>query len=676
MAETINNRISVSVQELEGIISPSALGKLVQRGQATIAQRGCRNTPALYYLDSLPYKFRHEVYKRYPDLNAQVAAKPFIETIEPDGAAIKFFDLFKFDDGEGLDPDKREEYSNNAAILNSFAAWLDTSNSERKKSSQSRCPKGEFWEAASSALDRIADTYPNSLPRNSRRLQDKFNLYIKDGYRSLISGKHRNANASKVDTEEKRSIINALCAIPNGFDNEFVARCYNDIAVKQGWDKITAGTIAKHRNENSLLIDAVRHGSSHFSNTKAMQVARKRPSAAMLMWSLDGWDAELYYQKRSEKGVITYTNRKVIEVVIDPCCDFPIGYAIGDKEDSNLIIEALRNAANYTRELFGQRYRTCQLQSDHFAMKAMSPYYATIADKVIPARVRNAKSKPIERYFLTLNNTYCKTQSNWSGYGITAKKENQPSAEFHNIIKREFPDEEGVIKQLEAIIAAERSNKMQEYLKFWEATSQQRRLPLSDEQFLLRFGSSTGYSNVLEGSGVRPRIEGRKRQYDCFDIQFREFAHVRWEVLYDSSDLSRVLAVSEDGKRRFVLEEKYIQPMALAERKEGDAEQLAKIEEYNKALRLHNQVRFMQVAAHAAPLLGGVVNQLDNPDMGNILSKTLITDSRGQHKSQRAKEKKRLLGVVDSEYEEIKPIPVVVENSPAGEHRVNTFDLY
>ena len=680
MAETINNRVCVTVQELDGILSYAALASLQRRDQVQCAQRGCRNTSAMYYVDSLPYKYRCEVYKRYPDLNAQAAAKPFIEALEPDGNAINFYDDFTFEDGTHLTPEKVEEYANNAAILNGFRSWLEGSNSERKKTSHGRCPKGEFWKSAAAALERMADTYPNSLPLNPRRLQDKYNSYIKDGYQALISGKHKNSNAAKVDSEEKKAVISALCAIPNGFDNEFVARYYNETAEKMGWEKITAGTVAKYRKENGLVIDAVRYGNTSFSNNRAMQVSRSKPTAAMLMWSLDGWDAELYFQKRNAKGVVTYTNRKVLEVVVDPCCDFPIGYAIGDVENAELIAEALRNAANYTRELFGQRYRTCQIQSDHYAMKAMAPYYATVSDKVTPARVKNAKSKPVERYFDHLNETYCKTQSNWSGYGITADKKHQPSSEFHNIIKRNFPDEEGVIRQLEAMIAAERQLKMEEYRKFWDATPEERRLPLPEETFLLRFGKTTGYTNVLEGSGLRPRLEGKKRQYDCFDVRFREYAYLRWEVRYDADDMSHVLAVSEDGRHRFLLEEKYVQPMALADRKEGDAEQLQRVANYNNALKQHTQTLFGEITAHAKPILGGgYVEQLESPDAHNDLAKALITDSKGQHKSQRASERRRILQAVDVEYSEERkpePVPVVVENTPAGESRVNTFDLY
>lgn len=69
--------------------------------------------------------------------------------------------------------------------------------------------------------------------------------------------------------------------------------------------------------------------------------------------------------------------------------------------------------------------------------------------------------------------------------------------------------------------------------------------------------------------GLRPTIGGIKRDYDCFDPKFREYAHVRWAVKYDPDNLDHVLAVNEDGSLRFMLERKHVQPMALADRREG-----------------------------------------------------------------------------------------------------------
>ena len=62
----------------------------------------------------------------------------------------------------------------------------------------------------------------------------------------------------------------------------------------------------------------------------------------------------------------TYTNRKTMVVVLDACEKYPVGYAIGDHESPALIREALRNAVQHTKELFGERYKPLQLQSDNY----------------------------------------------------------------------------------------------------------------------------------------------------------------------------------------------------------------------------------------------------------------------------------------------------------------------
>ena len=147
----------------------------------------------------------------------------------------------------------------------------------------------------------------------------------------------------------------------------------------------------------------------------------------MLYWSIDGWDAELYYRRSvtDKKGhtVVTYNNRLTIVVVLDPCGDYPVGYAIGERESPELIRTALRNAVNHTEQLFGQRYRTGQLQSDHYALKNLAPVYGVVGEKVTPARVGNAKAKVVEPYFRRLNKNYCQYMRNWSGFGLTARKE-------------------------------------------------------------------------------------------------------------------------------------------------------------------------------------------------------------------------------------------------------------
>ena len=670
--EVCNNIRCVTVEDLEGVISYNTFKSLVQRGRVERVRRGCYDTPALYNADSFPSKYKAEIYRRFPDLAAQDEARPLLDKVVLDQVAAEFFETHLLDEstGTGLSGEKRTEYTNNASILNAFRDMLETSDSMHAKTSHRPKKRGEFWADAARALPRIADRWPNSLPQNARRLQEKYNQYIKEGYASLISKKFHNSNSAKVNDEYKESVLMALIADGRNLDNAQIARVYNTVAgnMTPQWKKITASAVAARRKKYELVTEAPRRGAGEFRNTMSMQVARRRPSAAMLFWTVDGWLGEIYYQKTTERGT-TYANRLTMIVVLDTSCDYPVGYAVGEQENSALITEALRNAVEHTAELFGRRYRACQIQSDRYAIKRMTPVYEAVGDKVTPARAHNAKAKVIEPYFKYLNKTYVQYFGSFSGFGVTSRKEGQPSAEWLNANRHNFPDEQELRGILANIIATERRIKHDRYMELWGATPQERRLPMSDESWLLTFGRSTGYRNVLEGSGLRPTIGGRKMQYDCFDPAFRRHASVRWEVRYDPDDLTRALAVSEDGSLRFMLEEKYVQPMALAERTEGDAEQLKRVMDFNRALEDDIEEQLDRMHRNNEELFA------HNSQLDNTLGKHLLIDSRGQHKD-RYNQRRLKSGAVEAESEEEEIVPVAVPRKKEDEGGGKRFSIY
>lgn len=666
--ELYNGKYCGTYEDFAGIMTAKAIQHRVQRGQIEQARRACIGTPALFVVDSLPTKERVEVYRRYPDLKAQAESREFIDSITPDGVAAQFYADYKIDDVRGLDYGKQVEYTNNASILAAFRSVIERADSRRASVSKPRLRRSDFWRRASQALPRIADKFPHSLPENPRRLQEKFNEFYRGGqpnYEILVSGKFQNANASSIRTDEQRSIIIRLMSDHRNLDNEQIAMLYNIIAEKMEWSTITASALKTWRKRYDLETAAGRLGAKEFYNQRAMQVKRSAPTAPLYMWSLDGWDAELYYQKtttRRGKTVTTYSNRLTVVVVLDVFNKYPIGYAVGEQECAALITEALRNAANHTRELFGERYRALQIQSDHYAMKAMTPIYGVSGDKVTPARVGNAKAKPIERYFLTLNKKYCQLCPNWSGFGITSNKNLQPNADALNLLRKQFPNEEECRAQIAWIIERERAAKRDKFVAAWGGVPADRRLPMTDEQYLLTFGAETGCKNALEGSGLNIRLLGAERSYDCFDVNFRKYAHIRWNVKYDPERPERVLAVNEDGSLKFLLEEKFVQPMALADRKEGDAEELDRVRRFNR----------QQLEPHVVGTLAEANERVDelfsrNPALNNTLTRALICDSQGQHKDRR--NEKRLAGanIEDVEAQDITPI--------TG-RKTSTFDLY
>ena len=637
--EYYGNTLCITHTELVGgIMTTDTVKNLRRRSQITQVRRGCNGTPALFAVESLPLKYRTEVYRRYPDLTEAAESKPFVEQIESDGSAMQFYAEYVLADGRHLSNEKQTEYANNCAIMNAFGQCIEKANSHRIRQSKPKLKLGEFWKKAAAALPRISDAWPNSLPQNARRLHMKYNEYRKQGAVVFISKKYQNSNAAKVDDAQKEAVLTELIAHHNNLDNVMIAEYYNKVAEMQGWEQITASTVRVWKEQLDLVTSAGRRGATNFRNERSMQVKRRRPSAAFLMWTLDGWDCELLYQTVKEdangRHLTTYSNRLCLEVVLDPCCDYPIGYAIGTHETPELITEALRDAARHSAELAGEMLRANQLQCDHYGIKAMTPLYLAMSDKLTPARVKNAKAKVVEPYFGYLNKTYCKRCNNWSGYGVTTDPKRQPNSEALNMLRHTFPDEEGVRAQIHAMMAAERTKKHEKMMQLLGKLPAERRLKLSKESYLLYFGDTTGQTNALCGGGLRPTLLGEKREYDTFDLTFRKHAGERWTVLYDPEDLTEVLAVNQDGTLRYMLQEKYVQPMALADRTEGDLKELQKVQKFNERLEAHVTDKLSEAYQLTEELIK------DNPRVGNILNRFCLCDSRGQHKLPR--EQKRL----------------------------------
>jgi len=343
------------------------------------------------------------------------------------------------------------------------------------------------------------------------------------------------------------------------------------------------------------------------------------------------------YQKTVERkdregnirNVTEYHHRLSMVVVLDPCNKYPVGYAIGTHETPALIRQAFRNAITHTEELFGSKHHVYQLQTDNYNKKTLTPFYEALSERYTPARVKNAKAKVIEPYFKHLNKTYCQLQPNWSGFGMKARKENQPNEEYSNKIRHTFPDEQGCVDQIVKMIEAERASKKSAYVEAYALLSDDKKLTWSHMEYLSHLGETSGDTNRLNGPGVILQINKQKFTFDCFDPQFRMHRNEDWIIKYDPADMSQALAVSTDGSLKFMLTDKYVQPMALAERTAGDAPELARITQHNRTLIDD----ILQVQQSDFDALNGLM--LRNPRIEETLGKLLIVDSEGQHKDNR-----------------------------------------
>lgn len=631
-----------------GVMTEHQYKHMAHRKQIYVVRRGNRNTPALVAYDSIPDRFKPEIKKALGcDPYAAAKVSQVEIRIEHNAEISKFFEEdFVLADGRSLPKETRAEYYANAIVLEAIGKLL----SDKKQTRRSRGGRvSHRWKDIAEGVQELDRTkYPHTLPANERRLENRFKRYKKEGLESLIHKNFMNKHAASIDDEIKESYMTELLASPKNFDNAQVSRLYNMIAGQMGWRQITPATVAVWRDKLDTTIFAGRRGSVAFSNKKTMQVKRSAPTAPLLYWTLDGWDVELLYQK-FENGKTTYHHRPTVVIVLDACLKYPVGYAIGTHETPELIQAALRNAARHTAELFGSMHKAHQIQSDRYAIKKLTPYYETMGEKVTPARAKNAKAKIIEPYFGSINKKWCQLLPNWSGFGITSDQDKQPNVEYLNKYKSGFPDFDGVCRQIEMIISREREEKIERYMELWQGMDASRKIELSAESYLLQFGETTGRTNLLQGSGLHPTILGQRRDYDCFDISFRDHGSTKWKVMYDPDDLSKVLAVNENETLRYMLEEKYIQPMALADRKDGDSDQLQRIRKYNRELE--------ETVIDRRSKSGNIVRDHFSENSmieDETLKRLLITDSNGQHKDvkSRSRIRKQLPAVEYAEVQE------------------------
>ena len=475
-----------------------------------------------------------------------------------------------------------------------------------------------------------------SLPTAYVKLRKKIREYEAEGAICCVDRRGQsNKNAAKVYTEDQTALLRTICGRSASYNAQQIANFYNLVAEAKGWDTISRRSALNYLNEYHLIVEAGRNGSEAFRNKISMQPRRKRPTEALSFWSLDGWTVELYYQKdvKGPDGKIThtYTNRLTAVVVLDATCDYPVGYAIGEGESVKLIAEAVKNAIDYVHDTLGGPYRPYQIQSDHYGIKSMGTVYNDVAKYFTPARVKNAKSKPIERYFRYLNENYCQLyfgNSNWSGFGVKTRGKKQPNIDVLELRKRNFPYKEGVIQQIHWIFQQEREKKQKTWMEAWLRMPESDRLTLSRENYLLNFGMRNDRTIRIQAGCLAPTILGKQRAYDTFDLNFRKNPLQSWTVMYDERDLSTILVTNETKKERYLLNAVHEQPMALRDREDGDFEALKAIDNFNKNVLEPSVIETVNKDEEMVKNL-----LLQTPELEGWRTVNMLTDSRGQQKA-------------------------------------------
>ena len=251
----------------------------------------------------------------------------------------------------------------------------------------------------------------------------------------------------------------------------------------------------------------------------------------------------------------------------------------------------------------------------------MRPYYKNASANFSPAGV----AKIIEPWFNYFNKKKCRIYDNWSGFNTNTGSKNQPNVEVMNKLKKKFPTKEGLENQIHFIMNQERKQLQQQYVAGFRNTEDEFRHIMSRETFLLTLGFETEL-NRLKGHGLRVTINSEYRFFDSFDMNFRKHSDERWSIYYLENNYEDALAVSENGRYRFPVVEKYVEGMALADRTLDDDIEREKIDSFNRSTNKYIKENRIEQAEIVENLFA------TNPELNQTTAKLLLTDSLGQHK--------------------------------------------
>ncbi|WP_294614027.1 hypothetical protein [uncultured Bacteroides sp.] len=724
MALIFNNRVCVFANELiiynpkrnvgsqDGFIPEGTFQTMKKRKQIIVLHRSTPGQSAIVDFETMREDMKRKFIELNGDPRAVIATQSqkslLEEAIVFSNDAFEFYTTkYRYDGGKKLPDAKIDEYTLNVRVLEAILYLRDE---HRKDVIGTSGPRVNMWKklcTLSNDLLTLRDPhgkplFPHTLPQNAASLKRKCQEYEdacrisrEEGYRYLIHKNFGNKSAAVVKDEESEAILHKLISLHNNLNSVQIMEEYNKVAEILDKPLINSPvTVDNYKKKMELTTMQGRKGKKVVANTRKMQIHREAPTQALTYWTLDGWTVELLYQKKVAKNkkangeekrymMTTYTNRKTIVVVLDACCKYPVGYAIGDHESPALIREALRNAVRHTKELFGDRYKPLQLQSDNYQKGVMVPFYQAMTKYYTPAALGNAKSKIIEPYFKYLNVQHCQKQGNWSGFGITSDQDNQPNMEVINANRHLIPDEETLMGQIEAMMMKERAMKIKDFMAAWEQTEEARKLPFCDEEYLLLMGETTGRTNHINGDGLRLEMQGERINYDTFDISLREHYNEDWIVRYDPEDMSQILisnavrkglkdAGKEIGTLRYMMQKCMKAPMALADQKPEHFEYRNRVKGFNEELQQHIDDKVASVDGHIKNLQQRIPELINN----TLLDRYLITDSRGQHKDARSKMRDE---VTDADYEDVTerlPQAVVISaNDEDEDYEFNPADM-
>ena len=491
-----------------------------------------------------------------------MAKEPIRKMIVKDLKAEAFFLSYTYEGPRGektrlpIEPTNNvvAKYTNEASILNML---LDA-----QKNAKEVVKKGlglqmnSFFKHVGDVIanEQSMGNITNKFPTSMVKVLERMRKYKDGGYACLIHPSYGNGNALKIKDEVSESVLKEMLADHRQYDYQFVCLAYNEWAGKNGYKTIDRQTVANWHNKNKQEIDAYREGREVYNSSVRRKVSRMRPTQPTFLWEsddnhLDWWFAgDKANEYRKIKGII----------VTDSFNDYILGYAITDGEMPGEIVKlAYLDAVRHIKELTGNYYLPFEVKTDQWNINQLKPFYQSFT-RYEETPVGSKNRGWLENFFghVDWERSLKIGFDNYTGHNITAKTPGV-NLEVVKANKKIWPHISEAANQMATHIERLRTmprnydkankSRQQEWLEAWAKMPSDKKILITEEQFLLKFGLTHSHQNRITDQGIKATIMGNAYQYAVPPAYYIQNNGKQVNIIYDPYDMNRVLVTDGEG---------------------------------------------------------------------------------------------------------------------------------
>jgi hypothetical protein len=329
-----------------------------KRGHLEVVKKACLGSPALVKVSSIPQKIKEAVILKFGKPEEAPKYTGFKSAIGVDPAAVQFFTNHPLV-GNKLYDAKINTYIASANVLAAIhTSFTKTRDAWAKSGKRNKFSWVNMAEAVKSVYD--INNLPHDLPKNERKLQEAYKLYVEVGFESLISARFGNQYALKVDerielllmcaytmknkpsTLSTHNLITLFLSGRQEIANPKTGELLNPADYTKNGQPITISDTTVwnwiNKHDNRAVVDKKRMGGHRYNGVHRLHNHRHAPQFSLSKISLD--DRELSRPYINSEG---RTARVVQYLAYDVASGAIVGFAHSKKKDAALFEATLRN---------------------------------------------------------------------------------------------------------------------------------------------------------------------------------------------------------------------------------------------------------------------------------------------------------------------------------------------